>query len=142
MQAVITACGTSSSCVYFHICLWHLPSAGYKYGSLAQFCTEAIEGNNAKLKRINTNGQKLAAPGGKAPAGKRQKCSKSVPMQIMRSKELVAVLSEEIPLRVRMGKAQTLLNSGWRNALSYDGWKDLDADTKPTTVNALSMIPL
>ena len=142
MQAVITACGTSSSCVYFHICLWHLPSAGYKYGSLAQFCTEAIEGNNAKLKRINTNGQKLAAPGGKAPAGKRQKCSKSVPMQIMRTKELVAVLSEEFPLRVRMRKAMVVMNSGWRNALSYDGWKDLDADTKPTTVNALSMIPL
>ena len=34
-----------------------------------------------------------------------------------------------------------VMNSGWRNALSYDGWKDLDADTKPTTVNALSMIP-
>ena len=66
----------------------------------------------------------------------------SVPMQIMRSKELVAVLSEEIPLRVRMRKAEVVMNSGWRNALSYDGWKDLDADTKPTTVNALSMIPL
>ena len=73
MAAVINAIGTASSCVYFHICLWHLPHYGYKYGPLAQFCTEAIEGNNATLKHINTNGQKLATDGEVEAHGKRKR---------------------------------------------------------------------
>ena len=141
MKAVIACCGSSSSCVYFHICLWHLPHFGYKYGSLAKFCTEAIEGNNAAVKHIKINGQKLAADGDVHHCHKRRKtCTVSVPMQIMRSKELVALLRAEIPVRVKMRRAQVLVNSGWRNALSYDGWKDHDADRKPSTVDALSIV--
>ena len=142
MEAVITAIGTSSSCVYFHICLWHLPHYGYKYGPLAQFCTEAIEGNNATLKHINTNGQKLAADGDQVEDDgkrKRKKCTISVPMQIMRSKEVQDTLSKDLPIRVRMRRAHRIINCGWRNIMSYEGWEDHDADTKPTTKDALSI---
>jgi hypothetical protein len=50
------------------------------------------------------------------------------------------LLRAEIPVRVKMKRAKVLVNSGWRNALSYDGWTDHDKDTKPSTVDALSIV--
>ena len=74
-----------------------------------------------------------------ANENERIKCTKSVPMQIMRSKEVRDTLSKDLPIRVRMRRAHRIINCGWRNIMSYEGWEDHDADTKPTTKDALSI---
>ena len=74
-----------------------------------------------------------------ANENERIKCTKSVPMQIMRSKEVRDTLSKDLPIRVRMRRAQRIINCGWRNVMSYDGWGDHNADTKPNTEDALSI---
>lgn len=112
LDAVTKCCGTDHSCVYFHICIWHLAAIAFKYGALGNFAAEAIEAYNCQSKKEPQNGQMLK--GSSSHASARNNTTKGVPAQVMMGKAVRDNLQGDYPLRLRMKASNQIPVAGWK----------------------------